>query len=187
MSVPATILLPVFILGVLAIDLTFDIGGLPADYTVTYYAGHRAAQFPANLFVIAGIVAGVVPLVRALKAGHILDISTLVVCVAAVGVFVGYLIPAQVRLYWPWHRCHAVFRVFVGVLESLTPQSTSVVMLLYLFISNRCNLSVSVRGAPLFGEVSAVHVTCRPSQFMCAAAAPVRMLFPRAGGVEGIC
>ncbi len=95
-SFPAASLLPVFILGVLAIDLTFDVGGLPPLSTVTYYTGHRTCSFPANLFVIAGIVVGAIPIVAALMRPQLVDIISFGILIGALGAFVGYLIPVQV-------------------------------------------------------------------------------------------
>lgn len=97
MTFPATTLLPVFILGVLAIDLTFDLGGLPPAATISYYTGHRTAAFPANMFVISAIVVGAVPLVKQLAKPQLVDYAALGILVAALVDFVGFLIPFQVR------------------------------------------------------------------------------------------
>jgi hypothetical protein len=96
MAFPAGVLLPVFLLGVLAVDLTFDVGGLPPATTVTYYAGHRSAGFPANTFVVSAIVLGSVPYVRALLRPQLIDFISFGVLIVSLIAFVGYLIPVQV-------------------------------------------------------------------------------------------
>jgi hypothetical protein len=97
MGFPAGVLLPVFLLGVIAVDLTFDIGGLPPATTVTYYAGHRTAGFPANTFIILAIAVGSIPYVRALMRPQLTDIISFGVLIVSFIAFVGYLIPVQVR------------------------------------------------------------------------------------------
>jgi hypothetical protein len=128
MAFPAGVLLPVFLLGVLAVDLTFDVGGLPPATTVTYYAGLKAATFPANKFVIFAIVLGSVPYVQAMRRPQLIDYISLGVLTVCLAVFVGYLIPTLVRVdrnvesRWFWdaglhlHRYQRVIREVMSAL-----------------------------------------------------------------------
>jgi hypothetical protein len=99
MSFPAGVLLPVFLLGVIAVDLTFDIGGLPPATTATYYAGLKSASFPSNSFVLAAIVLGSIPYLIAMKRPTLVDYISLIVLGVCLVVFVGYLIPSLVRYF----------------------------------------------------------------------------------------
>ena len=96
MGVPSTLLLPMFILGVLAIDLTFDTGGQTPETIASYYTAHRRATFPANVSVIAAIVVGVVPLLRRLAKPTSYDIASFFIFIVSLVAFVGFLIPVQV-------------------------------------------------------------------------------------------
>jgi hypothetical protein len=99
MAYTAHTLLPMFLLGVLAMDLMFDIGGLPPAYTVMYYAGIRTANFPANASIIVALIVGFVPYIRDLKQGNYADITSFAILLVGTAIFGGYLIPVAVRRF----------------------------------------------------------------------------------------
>ena len=51
----------------------------------------------SNLFIPLAIVVGAIPLILQLRKGNLLDVATLTIMLAAVAVFIGILIPDQVR------------------------------------------------------------------------------------------
>ncbi len=97
-TVTAHMALPMYILGLLTIDLTFDIGGLHPSQTVAYYAGFRGANMLAQCILFAGLGVGFLPYFRGITQPNLIDMICFAVLLGGLGVFGGYLIPLEVRV-----------------------------------------------------------------------------------------
>lgn len=98
MLVPSTLLMPCFMLGVIATSLTFDLDGTP-EVVASYYTAHRRAVFPANMLVFAVIITGLVPLLRRLAKPTSYDIASIVIVIASLVALLGFVIPQTVRSF----------------------------------------------------------------------------------------